>query len=341
MQATEAVSPFGAHRALEPAGSLPYTARRLDADLPLRDGEALIEVEALNIDSASFTQLLGEAGGDTDKVSRRVEEIVRERGKMHNPVTGSGGVLIGTVKDTAGRRKPAIGDRVVTLVSLTTTPLHLDAVTEVNPRTHQVKVAGRAILFERSPFAVLDGSLPEPLAMSVLDVCGAPAQAQRLARPGQTVVVVGAAGKSGLLVSWVAAAQGARVVGVVRDEVEAARLLRLPSVQEALVVDATDPLSVHRGVQLATDGAMADVVFNCVNVPNAEMGCILAARQRGLVYFFSMATSFQAAALGAEAVGADVDLMIGNGFAEGHADLALATVRDNALLREIFEEMLQ
>lgn len=341
MPATDlATSPFGAHRAIDPPGCLPYAARRLDSSLPLRDGEALIAVEALNIDSASFTQLLGEAEGDTGRVAGRVREIVAERGKMHNPVTGSGGVLIGTVAEVAGRRAPRVGDRIVTLASLTTTPLRLDSVTEVDPRTHQIKASGQAILFERSPYAILDGSLPEKLAMSVLDVCGAPAQAQRLARPGEIVVVVGAAGKSGLLVSFVAARQGARVVGIVRDDHEAARLRRLPGIDSVFAVDATDPMAVHRAVHAATGGAMADVVFNCVNVPDTEMSCILAARPRGLVYFFSMATRFQAAALGAEAVGADVDLMIGNGYAQGHAELALGTVRDNPVLREIFEEML-
>lgn len=336
-----AVNPFGAHRAVEPEGTLPYAAQQLDPGLPLHPGETLLDVEALNIDSASFKQLLDEAGGDTEHVARRIMQIVDERGKMHNPVTGSGGLLIGTVKETLrGGGDVAVGQRVVTLASLTTTPLELARIEEVNPRTHQVRVAGRAIMFERSPFAVLDGSLPEPLAMSVLDVCGAPAQARRLVRAGSICCVVGAAGKSGMLVSWVAAAQGATVLGLVRDHVEAERLGKLGIGAKPVVCDATDPLGVYHLVREATGGAMADVVFNCVNVPKAEMSCILAARQRGLIYFFSMATSFQAAALGAEAVGADVDLMIGNGYAEGHAATALALVRDNPALRAAFEGML-
>ncbi len=337
-QLAPAVNPFGAHRAVEPEGSLPYTAQQLDPGLPLHPGEALLDVEALNIDSASFKQLLEEAGGDPQHVARRIMQIVDERGKMHNPITGSGGVLIGTVIESLG--KATVGQRVVTLASLTTTPLELARIDEVNPRTHQARVAGKAIMFERTPYAVLDGSLPEALAMSVLDVCGAAAQARRLVRAGNTIVVVGAAGKSGMLVSWVAKQQGAKVIGLVRDHVEAERLARLGIAAKPVVCDATDPLTVYHMVRNATDGAMADVVFNCVNVPRAEMGCILAARQRGLVYFFSMATSFQAASLGAEAVGADVDLMIGNGYAEGHAELALALVRDNPVLRAAFEALL-
>jgi L-erythro-3,5-diaminohexanoate dehydrogenase len=335
-----AVNPFGAHRAVEPEGSLPYMAQQLDPGLPLHPGEALIEVEALNIDSASFTQLLDEAGGDTKHVARRVMQIIDERGKMHNPVTGSGGVLIGTVIQTAGRDRPAVGDRIVTLTSLTTTPLELDAVLEVDARTHQIKATGRAILFDRSPYAILDGTLPERLAMSVLDVCGAATQAQRLAKSGQTVLIAGAAGKSGLLVSWVSASQGARVIGLVRDSAEAERLVRLGIGATPVTCNATDPLAVYHLVRQATDGKMADLVFNCVNVPKAEMSCILAAKPRGLVYFFSMATNFQAAALGAESVGADVDLMIGNGFAEGHADFALSLIRESAPLRASFEQLL-
>lgn len=72
----------------------------------------------------------------------------------------------------------------------------------------------------------------------------------------------------------------------------------------------------------------ADLVINCVNMPGTEMASILAARPRGTVYFFSMATSFQAAALGAESVGQDIDLLMGNGYAEGHAEYALSVIRE-------------
>ncbi len=333
---TSTVSPFGIHRSVDPPGVLPYAARRLDPSLPLNPGEALIAVERLNIDSASFTQLLDAGAGSLDRVAGRIAEIVVERGKMHNPVTGSGGVLIGTASQIEDRSDLRVGDRVVTLTSLTTTPLRLDEVVGIDPTSHQVQVRGQAILFERAPFAVLDGSLPETLAMSVLDVCGAPAQARRLARPDQIVMIAGAAGKSGLLVTFVAAQAGARVIGLVRDETEAARLYQLPFDIEVAICDATDPVAVREHVEELTSGAMADLVFNCVNVPGVEMSCIMATRPRGLVYLFSMATSFQAAALGAEAVGADVDLMIGNGFAEGHAAYALELVRENAELRTLF-----
>lgn len=324
---------------LAPAGVLPYDAERLDMASPLAAGEAEVRVDTLNIDSASFTQLLAEGGGDPAHVARRVMQIVDERGKMHNPVTGSGGVLCGTVTAVAEGATARVGSRIVTLSSLTTTPLELDRVLEIRPERHQIRVEGRAFLYARTPFAVLDDRLPEELALGVLDVCGAPAQAARLAKPGSTVAVLGAAGKSGTLVCWVAAAQGARVLALVRSPEEAAHLAALGVPMDCAVVDGRNAVAVQDAVGRMTGGAMADVTINCVNVPGVEMSCILATRPRGIVYFFSMATSFQAAALGGEALGADVDLMIGNGFAEGHAALALDLVASQPPLRAALERL--
>ena len=101
---------------------------------------------------------------------------------------------------------------------------------------------------------------------------------------------------------------------------------------------ARDPVAVRRAVLEATGGREADVAFSCVNVPDAELGAILATRDRGIVYFFAMSTSFTKAALGAEGVGKDVDLFIGNGYARGHAEHTLAMLRDLPAVRTLFEK---
>ena len=67
---------------------------------------------------------------------------------------------------------------------------------------------------------------------------------------------------------------------------------------------------------------------------------MLATAQLGTVVFFSMATSFPAAALGAEGLAADVTLLIGNGYAVGHADYALDVLRGEAGVRRLFEHRL-
>jgi L-erythro-3,5-diaminohexanoate dehydrogenase len=126
------------------------------------------------------------------------------------------------------------------------------------------------------------------------------------------------------------------VVGV-EAHARAADELRALGLCEAVVqADARDPVAVRAAVLGATAGREADLTFSCVNVPDAEMGAILVTRDRGTAYFFAMSTSFTRAALGAEGVGKDVDLFIGNGYARGHAEHTLALVRANPAVRALF-----
>src|SRR5512137_3130418 len=166
------LDPYGLRRVVSPAGVLPQRADRLDPDLPLGDDELAIDVDALNIDSASFKQLSDAAGRDPARIGAEVARIVQERGKMHNPVTGSGGMLIGRVREV-GPRHPAaddlaVGDRIATLVSLTLTPLRLDQVVAVHPEVERLDVRGRAILFATGLWARLPSDMPDRLALAAL-----------------------------------------------------------------------------------------------------------------------------------------------------------------------------
>ena len=89
---------YGTHRVLEPKGVLPQPANKVDNNMDeIYSNEILVNVSALNIDSASFTQIANEAGHDDEKIGAKILEIVAERGKQQNPVTGSGGMFIGKI----------------------------------------------------------------------------------------------------------------------------------------------------------------------------------------------------------------------------------------------------
>jgi L-erythro-3,5-diaminohexanoate dehydrogenase len=301
-----------------------------------------IAVERLNLDAASFRQLTEAHDGDGAAVRAAVLEIVRTRGKMQNPVTGSGGMLIGTV-DAVGEESPldlAVGDRVATLVSLTLTPLLItDGLARWDGRSEQVPAEGTAILFGRSIAAVLPPDLPDAVALAVLDVCGAPAATARVVERtrARSVTVLGAAGKSGCLSLAAARDAGAsEITGLVRTDVEAAALAAAGLTDRIVVADATDPLAVAAAVP-----EPADVTVVCVDAPGAEHGAVLATADGGTVVFFSMATSFSAAALGAEGMAADVTMLIGNGYTPGHAALALDLYRSNAGVRALIDPRVQ
>ncbi|PRY54816.1 L-erythro-3,5-diaminohexanoate dehydrogenase [Glycomyces artemisiae] len=339
-------SPVGSHRVVSPAGALPQAADRLDPHPEIADDEVRVSVERLNLDAASYRQLRTKHDGDGDAVRAEVLAIIEARGKMQNPVTGSGGMLIGTV-DAVGPQSPLglkTGQKIATLVSLTLTPLRItDGLERWDGTSEQVPAAGTAILFGRSIAAPLPDDLPEELALAVFDVCGAPALVRRVVsrryHSAPTVAVLGAAGKSGSL-SLAAAkdARAAEVLAVVRDQDEADRVAKLRIADQIAVADATDPLGLADAVNEALRGRGADVTVVCVDVPGCEHGAILSTATGGTVVFFSMATSFPQAALGAEGLAADVEMLIGNGYTPGHADYALHLLDEHPGLRALFDD---
>ena len=347
--------PYGTHRVISPKGVLPQPADVIDNTMEIYDNEVLIDVKTLNIDSASFTEIVRRScdgkkptddltAEDIQKIKDTMLGIVAKAGKHKNPWTGSGGMLIGTVKEIGpayvGDLK--VGDKIATLVSLSLTPLRIDEILAMRPAIDQVDIKGQAILFQSGIYAVLPDDMEEGLALSALDVAGAPAQAAKLVRPGQKVLVIGGGGKSGLLCLY-EAKKRAGVTGLVvcaaGSQKSEDRARNLDLADEYFHLDATDAVGMYNKAMELTNGELFDLVINCVNIENTEMASILACKDDGLVYFFSMATSFTKAALGAEGVGKDVNMIIGNGYTKGHAAITLQVLREHEGIRKLFKEM--
>lgn len=338
---------YGTHRVISPKGVLPQPADLLDNNMDvIYDNEILIDVQTLNIDSASFTQIEEQAKGDKGKIAEIMLGIVAKQGKHRNPVTGSGGMLLGTVEKIGEALKGKIdlkeGDKIATLVSLSLTPLRIDKIKDIRSDIDQVDIDGKAILFESGIYAKIPSDMPENLALSALDVAGAPAQTAKLVKPGDNVLIIGAGGKSGMLCCYEAkkrAGVTGKVIGLCHSEKSATRLKNLGFCDEVFTADATQPIVVFDKIEELTKGQLCDVTINNVNIENTEMASIICTKDDGIVYFFSMATSFTKAALGAEGVGKDVTMIVGNGYTKGHAEITLQELRECESLRKIFTEL--
>jgi len=340
---------YGTHRVIEPKGVLPQPARVISNDMEIWDNEIKLDVIRLNIDSASFhqikTKLQNQGHADLEKAfAEHIIDLTTRTGKHKNEDTGSGGMLIGRVCEIGPefemKDQIKVGDVVASLVSLSLTPLKVEKVNKVYLDKDQADIKGQAILFSSGIYAKLPDDMDENLALSVLDVAGAPAQVERLVKPGDTVVILGAHGKSGVLCNAVARERtgvSGKVIGVVRKE-SYAEVCTMTGCTDIIISDATDAVRINSEVARLTNGKMADVVINNVNVEDTEMASIMACKDRGLVYFFSMATSFTKAALGAEGIGADVDMILGNGYAHNHALVSLDLLRRNPVLMKLFKE---
>ena len=336
---------YGTHRVIEPKGVLTQAAWKIDNDMTKRySNEIICDVISLNIDSASFTQISEACGGDEEKIGEMILGIVAERGKQQNPVTGSGGMFIGKVAyigEDLADRDLKVGDKISSLVSLSLTPLKIDKILAIHKDIDRVDIIGQAVLFESGIYAKLPEDMSEPLALAALDVAGAPAQARKLPHEGDSVLILGANGKSGVLCGYEAmkkVGDKGNVVGVVRNPAQVPALMELGVYHKVIVADATKPIEVLEAALAANDGKEYDISICCVNIESCEMSAILPVRDDGIVYFFSMATSFTKAALGAEGIGKDVTMIVGNGYTKDHAEITLNVLRENEKLRKLFDE---
>jgi L-erythro-3,5-diaminohexanoate dehydrogenase len=319
---------------MEPAGALPQAAQRLDASGPVRPWEIEVAVERLCLDSTSMRQMRERTGDDPDGVAARILEIAGERGKMHNPVTKSGGVLVGRVSAVGDRYPdpPAIGAPIVTLASLTLTPLRLEHVGPVG-KTTQVPVRGVAYVAGRASWAPLPDDLPLRVALDVFEVCSAAHHARELVHEGDTVTVLGAghAGRVAAAAARVAAGPRGRVAVVDNDPWSLTEVERRGLCDVAVQADLRDAVGAVEALRAAGVGE-ADVTIVVVNATGCEAAAILMTAQTGAVLFFSMATSFGTAALTADGLGSTAEMLVGNGHSPDRGAYALELVRANPAL---------
>mgnify|MGYP003433925139 CR=1 FL=1 len=250
--------PYGTHRVIEPKGVLPQPADKIDNTMEIYDNEVLIDVHTLNIDSASFTEIERRANGDVEEIKKIIMNIVETTGKHKNPWTGSGGMLIGKVAEIGPNYVGdlRVGDKIATLVSLSLTPLVIEEILEMRPTIDQVDIKGQAILFQSGIYGIIPDDMPEGLALSALDVAGAPAQAAKLVQSGQKVLVIGGGGKSGLLCLYEAkkrAGVNGKVVCAAGSQKSEDRARALDLADEYFHLDATDAVGMYNKAMELTD----------------------------------------------------------------------------------------
>ena len=331
---------FGCQRVLEPAKCFPQPAWKLDNTMAVYENEILVDVDIIHVNTTSFNQILTSVDGNPEAVKKRIFEIVSTRGKLQNPITGTGGILYGRVEQI-GKSYPnpfdlSAGDHIITLASLSLTPLRLDNIDEINQFSCQLKVQGKAILFGHMPLLKvnpdrLDKKYSLELLIAVMDEAGAPRQTWKLASPGDHILIIGANGKLGLLCACGAREKighTGKITGVVKSQKSRKDLEKTGIYDEVFCCDALDTidalnsLSSHDGFH--AQGSTFDLTVNCMAVSGTEMLSLLLTRNRGTIFFASLANSQKITALTSESMGKDLNIIGYTGFLEGHADFTAA-----------------
>jgi L-erythro-3,5-diaminohexanoate dehydrogenase len=334
---TSLIEALGTKRVLEPDGALPQAALRLDATLPMQPYEMELDVDVLCVDSTSFRQLVESNDRDPVKIGDAIMSIVAQRGKMHNPVTGSGGVLAGTVRAVgqAFGDPPTVGSRIVSLASMTLIPLRLETVGHIDPGSAHVAVRGTAYLPRTAPWTAYPDEISFDAVVAALDVCNAASQTRSLIGSDTRTVLVLGGGHAGLLALAAARdalAAEACLVLMDADERVCQRARDLELCDIAMCVDLRDAVRALRRLEEA-GVARADVTVVVVNATDCEAAAILLTSDHGTVLFFSMATSFTKAALGSEGMASTARMLVGSGYAPDRGACALELVKRNPKLQ--------
>lgn len=338
---------YGSHRGIEPENSFPNLAWRLNNSAQIFDNEILIEVSLLNIDSKSFKQIYVECHGNVTGIKNKILEIVQTRGKLHNPITGTGGIFCGKVIEIGENYTNdyilSLNDIIISLSSLTLTPLYIEEIINIDVHTGQVEIRGKAILFSHSPLLKAPIDLPIKLLLAVLDEAGAAIQSYNLAEQTNNILIIGASGKIGLMCAYAIRkkiGRHGRLIGVRSPTGDMKFKEALSDIfDEVHYLDALKPIETFENI-MEKETAF-DLVINCINVVGTEMLSILCTKETGILYLASLGNNYKSICSCAEGLAKDLNIIGYKGFSKDHAHFTIDLLRENPILIQHLNKCLE
>lgn len=334
---------YGINRSLVPKHTNLEKAWKISTERPILDNEVLIDVEVINLNKASFVQIYESSFGQKDDMIAAILKIVNERGKLHNPVTGTGGMLQGTIvemgREFKKKRDFKIGDSVISLVSLIATPLVIEEIKHIDYRYGQIFVKGYAILFRDSPIIKTPLNLPLNVSLAALDIAGTPAMVADLVNKNQKVLILGAGNRSGFLSALAARYKlkdTGELVGVALGE-------NGVNYEYRNVFDRVWDLNFTSNKDLFNNENVVanyyDLIVDCTSNPHANMFINLLVKSKGAIYVTQPNNKPFDISYTAESLGKDVRVQGYKGYSDGHAEYTLELLEKNPNLIKIFERL--
>lgn len=331
---------YGTNRVLEPKHVLSTSAWQVDNSREINDNEVRIAIKRLHIESTSFKQICVESNNKTDKIKERIMDIVIKRGKMHNPVTDTGGLLYGVVekigKDYINKKDLKEGQEIICNASLAAIPLYISRITGIDRAYNQVEVEGYAILFNEFPIIKKPNDVPIDLLLFALNESGTLYAASSIARGKRSFLVVGNNLLTNMLFGYAirkAAGRDVRIVCLFDNKSEMVvkgksidRLLQ-EIFSEIHYVDILKPLECLERLNV---DALFDLSVNCADIPGAETINILATKYGGTVCFANLINNYNIALYLTESISRQLDIKCAAGYLEEYDEFDIELVRELA-----------
>ncbi|MDD2301275.1 MAG: sigma 54-interacting transcriptional regulator [Eubacteriales bacterium] len=329
---------YGSKRVIEPKEVLPISAWKIDNSRKILPDELRLKVKRIHIESAGFRQICVESGNDETRIKERIRDLVIKRGKLHNPITDTGGLVYGTIEEIGGSfhnpQRLRVGQDVICNASLAAIPLYLQEIGKVHFGLSQIEAEGYALINETLPLIRKPEDLLVSLLLYTLDESGTLYSVHKCARDKQRSLVVGNSLLTNLLFGLAirkAAGPDAEIVCLFDNNTDLGarssqlRILLEETFTSIHYVNIVKPVECLENLDIG----LFDLSVNCADMAGAETINILSTRNKGIVYFANMINNYNIALYITEVIRRQIDIRCGEGYDPDYAAF------DIALLKEI------
>lgn len=329
---------YGHERVLEPKHVLSTSAWKVDNNREIKPNELRIALRKLHIENTSFKQICIEANNNPQKIKDRIIDIVIRRGKLHNPVTDTGGVVYGVVEEIGSKynneKGLQVGDEVICNASTAAIPLYISRITNINMAYSQVDAEGYAILFDDFPVVKPPEGIPINLLLFAYDESGTLYAVNQEAKGKMHFLVVGNNLLTNLLFGIAvrkATGPDAQVVCLFDKRTDI--MFKGKQIDELLNTTFTEIHFVNilrplECLQKLNAEGLYDMSINCADIPGAETINILATRYGGTVFFANLINNYNIAVYITESISRQLSLRCAEGYLETYDEFDIEIIRE-------------
>ena len=334
---------FGVNRVIEPKGTVPVTAWKLNNKKQITADEVRIAVEKIHVEWDSFQQICTSCAYDEQRIKARILDIVDKRGKLHNPYTGSGGILLGTI-DAIGKNvrkncRHEVGDRVYCVTALMSVPLYIESIGGIDYDHGEFEASGYGIVFRPEHMFEVEEGLQSNYSMTAIDEAGNFYRIAKLASEGAVKKVAILARDMFTPLIYARAIRDAvgedlEIIAIMDEtsfsfiDAETMEQLLAPEIQRVYLVDETEPLKSFESIcrRCATDCDM-DMVLVGEDIRGAETLAVLLVKDKGSLFFSSIESNYVQGVFVAETMGKAVKTHYLDQYMDGNQEFTMDLVR--------------
>ncbi|MGN0710335.1 MAG: sigma-54 interaction domain-containing protein [Anaerovoracaceae bacterium] len=331
---------YGINRVLEPKYVLPTCAWKLDNSREIGPREMRISVRRIHMENTSFKQICLEANNQESLIKEKIMDIVMKRGKMHNPVTDTGGLLYGVIdeigEEYVNDKNLKVGEEILCNTSLAGVPLYINRVVSIDKAYMQIEVEGYAIVFDKIAVVRKTEGLPLNLLLFTFNESGTLYRVSKNAEKNKTFLIVGNNILTNLLFGYVIrkkAGMNAEIVCLLDKKTD--MTITGKSIDKLLseVFNELHYVNILRPVECVEKLKLEDkfdMTVNCADIQGAETINILATKKDGDVIFANLINNYNIALYITESISKHLNLMCADGYMEEYDEFDLEVIRDLA-----------